>query len=548
MQKSSTHSIAITFCFKRERDSEKYFHRILLLYLPWREESILKTSNSYENKFNQVRVTLMSNILKYEPYSDVVNEAWDNTPDLDNIHDELWDDVAPSQAELNRNEDCESDSEFAILDPNNLSDSQQNHLQQSNGSVSKGITVQDRILCDVKYYELIRSLNQEQRQLHDHIFRWCHNMHLSELFSQETPLPFYIFLSGGGGVGKSHTVNAIYQSALRQLRLQGSNPELPTVILTASTGKAAVNIGGTTLHSAFSLRIKKRQESHIYHKLSQSTLNTLRSKYLRLKIVIIDEISMVGGQTLSNLDMTLRDITEKDLPFGGLSILAVGDLLQLNPVGDRPVFQPSSSKYILEALGISSWQSLFQLYELKTIVRQQGDPYFAELLSRVRTGDHTKDDISFLKNLENNDELSGDCMCLFLTNAEVDLYNVNMLSSLKTKTFTIVARDVARDNNIGLSTITINSTNPHETGGLRTVLNFAVGARYMHTKNTDIEDNLVNGALGTIKHIHLDTNNPLSGTIFVLFGSPNIGKKSKLKSTYSDCVPIHAISETFRMP
>ena len=71
------------------------------------------------------------------------------------------------------------------------------------------------------------------------------------------PDPFYIFLSGGAGVGKSHLIHAIYQGAIRALRQPGQNPDQPTVLLTASTGKAAANINGTTLHSAFNLPVRQ---------------------------------------------------------------------------------------------------------------------------------------------------------------------------------------------------------------------------------------------------------------------------------------------------
>ena len=62
---------------------------------------------------------------------------------------------------------------------------------------------------------------------------------------EEEPDPFYIFLSGGAGVGKNNAIHTIYQSAVRTLRKAGHKTDLPTVLLTATTGKAAVNIGGT---------------------------------------------------------------------------------------------------------------------------------------------------------------------------------------------------------------------------------------------------------------------------------------------------------------
>ena len=63
-------------------------------------------------------------------------------------------------------------------------------------------------------------------------------------------------------------------------------------------------------------------------------LNTFRIKYRHLKVVIIDEISMVGNMTLSFIDTRLQQLTGSKAAFGGLSVIAVGDLYQLKPVGD----------------------------------------------------------------------------------------------------------------------------------------------------------------------------------------------------------------------
>ena len=70
--------------------------------------------------------------------------------------------------------------------------------------------------------------------------------------TEDQPEPFYLHLSGGAGVGKSHLIHAICQGATQAIRQPGQNPDHSTVLLTASTGKAAAKINGNTLHSAFS--------------------------------------------------------------------------------------------------------------------------------------------------------------------------------------------------------------------------------------------------------------------------------------------------------
>ena len=94
-------------------------------------------------------------------------------------------------------------------------------------------------------------------------------------------------------------------------------------------GFAAFNISGQTICSAF--HKKMYQGTNL---LSADELNTFRIKYRHLKVVIIDEISMVGNITLSFIDTRLQQLTGPKAAFGGLSVIAVGDLYQLKPVTD----------------------------------------------------------------------------------------------------------------------------------------------------------------------------------------------------------------------
>ena len=75
-----------------------------------------------------------------------------------------------------------------------------------------------------KYISMVRSLNEKQRHIHDHIFTWCRKMSLA-LCAEEEPDAFHIFLSGGAGVGKSHVIHTIYQSAVRTLRKVGNKTD-----------------------------------------------------------------------------------------------------------------------------------------------------------------------------------------------------------------------------------------------------------------------------------------------------------------------------------
>ncbi|KAK3100749.1 hypothetical protein FSP39_024640 [Pinctada imbricata] len=530
----------------KERDSEKFFHRLLLLYLPFRDESELEDSESFKTKFSVCQHTMEKNIKKFEPYLDEVQAATEDMEQLDIDVEEIWERLAP-QAEQNRNIDLEPGSTDQFLDPDNLTLEQHNfqHEKTSTSNYPKQHSVTRNITLEPtsKYEEMVRSLNQLQREIHDHIYVWCRQMALATSAEDEPP-PFHIFLSGGAGVGKSHVVHTIYQSASRCLRKAGDDTELPKIVLTAPTGKAAVNIGGTTLHSAFHLPVKQRGQRSDYKSPSSTLLNTMRAMYLQMKILIIDEISMVGANTLSNLNLTLQNIFENDKPFGDKAVLAVGDLLQLNPVGEKAVYKQVNTGYA--ALSTSVWD-IFDLFELDEIVRQKGDPEFANLLSRVRIGKQTESDITTLKSLEQNFRIPNDALSIFLTNELKDMYNNKQLDQLSSKVYTIKAKDTKRDLHSGCIVVNITSTNPHETGGLASEIQVALMAKYMQTKNVDISDGLVNGATGIIMKLDIPEKSPLQGTLYVKFDDPKVGKNARKQSCHHNLVPIRPISVTFAL-
>ena len=210
--------------------------------------------------------------------------------------------------------------------------------------------------------------------------------------------PYRVFLSGPG-VGKSHVIKLIYSDTLKFLRLSGTiEPDDVIVLLTAPTGVAAFNINGMTLHSAFLLGGKYTG----FQPLSHDRLNTLRSKLSKLILVIIDEVSMVGSNNnimLLEIHKRLQQIrgVSDDVKFGGISILAVGDLYQLPPVAQTPLFSTVGDCYGQLYHSGSLWIDEFQLVELDKIMRQRDDTTFAELLHRVRTDNCTAVDLDTLK-------------------------------------------------------------------------------------------------------------------------------------------------------
>ena len=130
--------------------------------------------------------------------------------------------------------------------------------------------------------------------------------------------PIYLFLTGGGGAGKSHLIKAIYHTTVKTFRHISVNPELPTVLLLAPTGLAAINIDRTTVNTG--LGIPKETGAYLTA-ISDQRKTQYRLALKELKLVIIVEISMVGNITLLHIYQRLKDIFGSVELFAGIVLL-----------------------------------------------------------------------------------------------------------------------------------------------------------------------------------------------------------------------------------
>ena len=87
--------------------------------------------------------------------------------------------------------------------------------------------------------------------------------------------PLYLFLTGGGGAGKSHLIKTIYHTAVKTFRHPHINPELPTVVLMAPTGVAAINIDGTTINTALSIPKETGDKMYLQCQTKKNTIETI---------------------------------------------------------------------------------------------------------------------------------------------------------------------------------------------------------------------------------------------------------------------------------
>ena len=142
-----------------------------------------------------------------------------------------------------------------------------------------------------------------QRQVFDVIHKWfrdyvksCSAKFPSKLFR------FFKFLTGGGGVGKSHTIKTIYMANTKLLMHKVRNPEKARIIVLAPTGVSAVNINVTTIRSDLGINFGTKMLS-----LNDRQRASLRNKLSEVRFLIIDDIFMVSSMLFYQVNQRLNE-------------------------------------------------------------------------------------------------------------------------------------------------------------------------------------------------------------------------------------------------
>ena len=395
-------------------------------------------------------------------------------------------------------------------------------------------------LEDDRYRDIIASLNDEQRLLLFHVESAVRSGNILR-----------IFLSGGAGTGKSHLIKALSEMLKRKFLDLDASPDDETLLLLAPTGMAASHIDACTIHSGLCMRFGGDLDGG---NVSLQTLQQLQRKYLRLKCVIIDEISLVAARFFSAIDIRLREITSINEPFGNLHVILVGDLFQLTPVLAKEVFRNpfDTSDSNME---MSDLWKLFFLFELKIIMRQADDFSFASRLHRLREGNQTSDDIGFFKSrVFSNDAIKCEDIRLCRKSQDVEAYNRHTLSFVK-NVYTIRAKDKIQaffklaESKKQQILQAVGNFKTSDAAQLPSVVELAVGLQYMITTNIAVEDGLVNGAIGILRQITSVNNKPR--VLWMEFNKPSIGSKQRRNfASYCDSnstqfVPIKKIQRSF---
>ncbi len=221
-----------------------------------------------------------------------------------------------------------------------------------------------------------------------------------------------VFLTGAAGTGKSFLLE-------RYLRDKAADA-FPVV---ASTGAAAVIVGGRTFHSFFGLGI---MEGGLHAVIARATKNRgLVNRLLAAQCVIIDEVSMLSGTTLFAAEQIARKVRGRDEPWGGLRIIAVGDFAQLPPIA--PAGQQKDWAFLHDVWRMSEFQPAL----LSTVMRTK-ESEFLTVLNHVRKGEVNDLVRDFLNRHMDATEEQEEGTRLYAHRAKADEYNIRRLNGLDT--------------------------------------------------------------------------------------------------------------------
>lgn len=296
-----------------------------------------------------------------------------------------------------------------------------------------------------------------------------------------------VFITGSGGVGKTHVLCKIVD-LLREKKLN--------VEITASTGVAAVQIEGTTLHSFVGLGLAKAPIEVLLEQINKR--DDVKARWKKTEILIIDEISMIHPDFFKKIDRIAKEIKQNQMPFGGIQIIVFGDFFQLIPIdtnNDNNNYY--SQKFCFQ---LTEWENCIKRVIILKYVHRQKDVKFINLLERVRRGIQTKEDLKIIKSRVNPKDLPNcdgkiEPTRLYPNKSTVKEINNNRLAEIKSEIFDFVTYySIIGDERKGEELIRkfISKSQIEEN------LRLKIGAQVMLIINLSISKGLINGSRAVV--------------------------------------------------
>lgn len=284
-----------------------------------------------------------------------------------------------------------------------------------------------------------------------------------------------------------------------------------TLVITATTGIAAYNINGITINSFMGIGTGDENIDVLYKRIR--TKHGIKERILGTDILIIDEVSMLSAEIFEKINMLCKTIRKSNKFFGGIQVILTGDFYQLLPVFNKNtnLYSENDTRLVFES---ELFNTIFNkrnknIINLTTNFRQS-DATFINVLSRIRTGNHTKDDMNILNGrllskLQIPKNILEKCVYLVSSNKRAGIINITNLNNLQEPSVKYTA-DFAETGLKEYSTELYKElySQFRQKGVLE--IQLKKNARVMLIKNISVEEGLVNGSVGTI--LYFENNMP----------------------------------------
>lgn len=224
-----------------------------------------------------------------------------------------------------------------------------------------------------------------------------------------------VFLTGSAGAGKTYVLNQ-YIQYLKEHRIP--------VAVTASTGIAATHMNGMTIHSWAGIGI--RENLSLQHLSNLKKRKYFRDKMDKVKVLVIDEISMLHRNQLDLVNQVLKFFKENELAFGGVQVVFSGDFFQLPPIGNE--WETAREKF---AFMSTAWLEAEPVICYLTEQHRQESNELNMILNEIRQGNVSENSISLLETrLEFHPDEGEQETKLFTHNSDVDRINKMYLEQI----------------------------------------------------------------------------------------------------------------------
>ncbi|KAL7533853.1 hypothetical protein ACHAWF_004646, partial [Thalassiosira exigua] len=299
------------------------------------------------------------------------------------------------------------------------------------------------------------------------------------------------FFTGPAGSGKSHVLSSLLTA--NELGVGSPSGTPRKVVVTATTGVAACNVGGITIHSFAGVGAGTGSLADVARRVMGNERTKVR--WREVDVLVVDEISMMGGKFLDMLSFVASRARNDRRPFGGVQLVVCGDFFQLPPVklGDEG--------FAFEA---KCWSEVIRCSVLlKQVFRQRGDARLMSILDEARVGELSRESADVLRrhgtlpraSFGSSNSSGGDGeekvipTLLECKNREVDRANEREMAKLSGEVRTFKSRDRA-----------ISDSHRHQLRHCQAPpeLDLKIGAQVMLLKNVDLERGLANGSRGVV--------------------------------------------------